>query len=319
MKILFTGSEGSLGQALIPKLVERGHTVTGVDNLTRYGKRPGHAKVKYEFVQGDLIDYNTCRMITYGHDMVIHGAALIFGVGGFHRHCADILGKDVTLTTNMLRASTDHAVKKFVYISSSMVYEKCDTSQEFLLDSPDVYKIPETDYGLSKYMGERLCKSYWQQYMLPYTIWRPFNILTPYEKAENEIGTSHVFADFIKNIVEKKMTTLPIIGDGNQIRCFTWIDDIAECIANYSFGESSKNEHFNLGRVEPVTMLELAEKIREIAYEKGLIKTEKLDFHTVKEYNDDVRKRIPSVDKAKLLLGWEAKTSLNEALRKCVT
>lgn len=317
MRVLLTGSEGSLGQALIPKLIGKGYEVTGIDNLARYGKRPGHAKCKYEFIQADLIDSNICHTLVYKHDVVIHAAAMIFGVGGFHKYCADILGKDVTLITNMLRASCDHNVKRFVYISSSMVYEKCETSEEFLLDSPEVYKIPVTDYGLSKYMGERLCKAYWKQYQLPYTIWRPFNILNPYEKAGHEIGESHVFADFIDKIVYKKLETIPIIGNGQQIRCFTDVDDIANCIADYSLSETTKNEHFNLGRVEPVKMIDLAEKIREIAYGKNLIETQKLKFETIRKYNDDVKKRIPSVGKAQMFFGWKAKTNLRESLNKC--
>ena len=318
MKILVTGSEGSLMQAVIPKLVALGHEVTGVDNLSRYGKRPGHANCKYEFIQADLIDANICHTLTYGQDAVIHGAALIFGVGGFHDRCADILGRDTTLVTNMLRASCDHEVKRFVYISSSMVFERCETSEEFLINSPEVYKIPVTDYGLSKYMGERLCKAYFKQYGLEYTIWRPFNIITPYEKAGHEIGESHVFADFIHNIVHHDKNPLPIIGSGEQVRSFTWIEDVATGIATHSFREATKNEDYNLGRNEPVTMVDLANRIHKIAIRKKLIAESKLTFETVKTFSDDVRKRVPSVAKAEMHLGWKAKTPLNEALEYCV-
>jgi UDP-glucose 4-epimerase len=317
MKILVTGSEGSLMQAVIPKLVAQGHTVMGVDNLSRYGKRAGRAE-GYEFVQTDLIDANICHTLTYGHDVVIHAAALIFGVGGFHERCADILGKDVTLVTNMLRASCDHNIKRFVYISSSMVFERCDSSEEYLINSPEVYKIPVTDYGLSKYMGERLCRAYYKQYGLEFTIWRPFNIITPHEKAGHEIGESHVFADYITNIIQKKLNPLPIIGSGEQVRSFTWIDDVADAIAKNSFSDTTKNEDYNLGRKEPVTMVELAKRIHAIGVRKGLIPDGKLSFETVKEYSDDVRKRVPSVSKAEMFLGWKAKTSLNESLEECI-
>ena len=84
-----------------------------------------------------------------------------------------------------------------------MVYENCpqDINSPVIEDMIDNYPAPYTDYGLSKFVGERVSKAYFKQHGLKYTIWRPFNIITPYEKSEsNDIGISHVFADYIKNI-----------------------------------------------------------------------------------------------------------------------
>ena len=321
-RVLVTGSEGSLMQSVIPKLIAKGYEVSGVDNLVRYGERPGHAS-GYTFYKGDLTDY------AYVNDLfdnvrphyVIQAAARIYGVGGFNAHCADILGNDVALHSNILKAAVEYKTSRVVYISSSMVYETCyqgldEAVQEF---QPDTSIVPYTDYGLSKLVGERLSKSYQRQYGLDYTIWRPFNIITPYEKVTTEeIGISHVFADFIKNIVEKKMNPLPIIGDGEQVRCFTWIDEVAGAIADYSFSDKTKNDIYNLGNPEPISMKELARLIYNIAVEMNIISEGELKFQTTSSYPDDVRVRLPDVSKAKGL-GWEAKQKVGESIRECLT
>ena len=322
MKVLVTGSEGSLMQAVIPKLIDQEYEVVGVDNLVRYGERLGHAGENYTFVKGDLTDRDFVSVLMREHKphLIIQAAARIYGIGGFNRYCADILGEDITLHNNILKSAIDNGVERVAYISSSMVYEKCvqDVNVPVTEDMPFENIAPFTDYGLSKFTGERLSMAFSKQYGLEYTIWRPFNIITPYERSEGEIGTSHVFADFIKNIVLNKFTTLPIIGDGSQIRCFTWIDDVADAIAYHSFDEMTRNEIFNLGNPEPIRMTKLAEIIHEEAMEMGLIQPSTLDFKTVRKYNDDVLVRIPNVNKADLYFGWRAERSVRDSVRECL-
>ena len=318
MRILVTGSEGSLMQAVIPKLIEQGYEVVGVDNLIRYGERPGHAKVDYEFHKVDLTDRNQVETLfkLIKFDYVIQAAARIYGVGGFNKYCADILGEDITLHNNVLREAAAAKVKRVVYISSSMVYENCPQNESIPVweSMIDEFEAPYTEYGLSKFVGERLSQAFAKQYGVDYTIWRPFNIITPYEKVNNQdLGVSHVFADYIENIVVKKMNPLPIIGDGEQIRCFTWIDEVASAIADYSFIDKTKNEIYNLGNPEPITMKQLAQMIFEEAGMSG-----NLQFETVAKYLNDVTVRIPDVSKAKDLLGWEAKQKVRESIRKCL-
>ena len=224
MKILVTGSEGSLMQFVIPVLQERGHEVIGVDNFIRYGEI--ERERNYEFVRGDLTNKDFVDELVSGVDGVIQAAALIYGVGGFHKYPADILSKDVVLHQNILWSMVKHNVKKIAYISSSMVYERCNNHPSKEEDAFESL-VPSTDYGLSKLVGEKMCRAFAKQYGIEYVVWRPFNIITPYEVAENEQGMSHVFADFIKNLIVEKKNPLPIFGDGEQIRCFTWIGDIA--------------------------------------------------------------------------------------------
>ena len=319
-KILVCGSEGSLMQAVIPKLIEQGHKVVGADSLMRYGVQHGK---DYGFHQIDLANPNlTSAMIEQEKpDYIIQAAARIYGVGGFNKYCADILGEDITLHNNVLKAAVKNNVKRVVYISSSMVYENCPQDMDYpvfesMLDS---YPAPNTEYGLSKFTGERLSIAMSKQYGLDYTIWRPFNIITPHEKVNNQdLGVSHVFADFIENIVVKKMNPLPIIGDGSQIRCFTWIDEVADAIADHSFAENTKNEIFNLGNQEPISMIELAALIHLIASEKGLITSDGLLTETVANYKNDVQVRIPDVIKADVILDWTAKIKVADSIRRCL-
>lgn len=320
-KILVTGSEGSLMQAVIPYLLKQGHEVLGVDNLFRYNDRLNIAK-GYLFENVDLTDAVAVEklMSTFKPDYVIQAAARIFGVGGFNKYCADILYNDVTLHGNVLESAANWKVKRVVYISSSMVYENCPQSVDIPVseDMIDKYPSPFTEYGMSKFVGERLSQAYAKQYGLDFTIWRPFNIITPYEKSEGEIGISHVFADYIRNIVIEKKNPLPIIGDGQQIRCFTWIHDVAQAIANHSFDEATRNETFNLGNPEPITMENLAKIIHSQAKERGLVQSDNLEFQTVTNYKNDVLVRIPDVRKAFEKLNWKTSLNVQDTIAICL-
>lgn len=321
MKILVTGSEGSLMQATIPHLIAQGHEVVGVDSLFRYNERMNLAK-GYEFEKIDLTNqFDVDALISRVRpDGIIQAAARIFGVGGFNKYCADILYNDPVLHGNILQSAVKWKVKRVTYISSSMVYENCpqDVDLPVYEDMVDEYPAPYTEYGMSKYVGERLSKAYYKQYGLEYTIWRPFNIITPYEKSEGDIGTSHVFADYIKNIVIEKKNPLPIIGDGSQIRCFTWIDDVAKVIGTMSFDDKSLNETFNLGNPEPFTMAQLAHIIYNKAVDRKLIPAGTLSFETVADYFADVKVRIPNIEKAERVLGFAPTKKLNESIKYCL-
>jgi len=293
-----------------------GHRVRGVDSFFRYGKR--EVRRDYEFIEGDLCDIDLVKRVCKGIDIVIQAAARIFGVGGFHKYPADILSQDVVLHQNVLQVSLKNGIEKVVYISSSMVYERATKipSEE---DDVDNMFIPLTDYGLSKLIGERLCKAFHKQYGLKYTIWRPFNIITPYEKGEDESGISHVFADFIKKIVIDHQNPMEILGDGEQIRCFTWVEDVASAVAKYSLKATTDCQMYNLGNPEPVTMKELATRIYNMARARSVIRDEReLTFRHLPVYEDDVKVRVPSIEKSKTLLGWEPKIKLDEALLRCI-
>jgi nucleoside-diphosphate-sugar epimerase len=316
MKILITGSEGSLAQIVRPYLLKDGHELVGVDNFARYGHI--ERERDYEFITGDLGDTAVVKGIysKYKVDTVFHFAALIYGVVGFHKRPADIIADNNLMTINLLKFGHE-SIKRFIYLSSSMVYERSMKWPHNEEDTDDV-TVMSTSYGLSKYIGERVTQSYNEQYGVEHVIWRPFNIITPFEAPEEE-GFSHVFVDMIEKILVKKQNPLNIFGDGQQIRCFTNIYDVADALARFSLDEKATNQIFNIGNPEPVTIKELAAKIVGIGRKYGLLPEDyTLTFNHQPIYADDVKKRIPDVDKIKKVFGWEAKVKVDESLEKYI-
>jgi len=319
MRILVAGSEGSLMQWTIKHLIAHDHEVIGVDNHARYDDYD-HTRVvdpnEYTFHKADLTDFERTSELVDGVDMVINAAALIYGVKGFHEYPADILSNNVTIHRNVLKAAATANVSRVVYISSSMVYEQDKPPH----NEDDVWSstVPSTDYGLSKVVGERYSRAFEEQYNLEYTIWRPFNIITPYERSEDELGMSHVFADFIRKILIDRQNPMEIFGDGEQVRCFTWIDEVAEAIAEHSFAAETRNEAYNLANPEPVTMKKLARRIFQKGKERGLVEGDELAFDYQPIYDDDVKKRVPVVEKAEADFEWDPNIKLDDALDRCL-
>lgn len=316
MKILMTGSEGSLAQMLIPVLQKNGHEIVGIDNFSRYGTI--ERQRNYEFMQGDLADTAVVKSIfdDFKFDAVFHLAAIIYGVVGFHKRPADIIADNNLMTINLLKYGHEK-IQRFIYLSSSMVYERSFTWPHNEEDTDDI-TVMSTSYGLSKYISERVVQSYHEQYGVEYVIWRPFNIITPFETPEEE-GFSHVFSDMIEKVLVKKQNPLNIFGDGEQIRCFTNIYDVADALSLYSLDARAKNQVFNIGNPEPVTIKELVGHIVRIGKEFGLLPDDySIRYNHQPIYADDVKKRIPGVDKIKDVFGWEARIKVVESLTQYI-
>lgn len=298
---------------VIPKLLQQGHSVLGIDNGQKWGikakKRP------YEFVHGDCTKESTLLPLMVKVDCVIQAAATLYGVMGFHKYAADILGNDPLVQRTVLHAAMRGGVKRFVYISSSMVYDRSN----HCVEEERELALPITDYGLSKLVSERLLKAYAKQYGLEYTIWRPFNALDPEEQESLEQGLSHVVPDFIHRIVHLRQNPLEILGDGQQVRCFCHINEIADVIAKYSFCADTKDQTFNVGRCEAVAMRELAILIYEQAKKMHLVNTyDHLSFKSLPVPETDVRQRIGDFSKIKNVLGWESSIPLRTMIEECL-
>lgn len=316
MKILITGSEGSLAQIVIPYLQRDGHEIVGIDNFARYGHI--ERERSYEFITGDLGDTAVVKSIFDKNEFgaVFHFAALIYGVIGFHKRPADIIADNNLMTINLLKYGHEK-IKRFIYLSSSMVYERSMKWPHAEEDTDDI-TVMSTSYGLSKYIGERVTQSFHEQYGVDYVIWRPFNIITPFEAPEEE-GFSHVFADMIDKILVQKQNPLNVLGDGEQIRCFTNIYDVGDSLAQFSLRDEATNQIYNIGNTEPTTIKELAAKIVRIGKERGLLAEDyELTFKYQPIYADDVKKRIPDATKIKRDFGWEAKIKIEESLEEYI-
>ncbi len=316
MKLLITGSEGSLAQIVIPYLQKEGHEIVGVDNFSRYGTI--ERKREYEFITGDLGDTTVVKSIFSGYkfDAVFHFAAIIYGVVGFHKRPADIIADNNLTTINLLKYGHEY-IQRFIYLSSSMVYERSMKWPHREEDTENIV-VMSTSYGLSKYIGERVTQSFHEQYGTDYVIWRPFNIITPFEAPEEE-GFSHVFADMIDKILVQKQNPVNIFGDGEQIRCFTNIYDVGDSLAQFSLRKEATNQIFNIGNTEPTSIKELAANIVSIGKEYGLLPDNyDLSFKHQPIYADDVKKRIPDVSKIQKTFNWEAKIKIDKSLREYI-
>jgi nucleoside-diphosphate-sugar epimerase len=327
LKILVTGSAGFIAGYLIDELLRAGHEVVGLDNLSKYGQvaRVFDTHTGYRAVVGDAKDGALVRELLAGCDHFVAGAAIIGGISLFHELAYDLLAENERITAAAfdaaIAARADGRLQKITVISSSMVYE-----------STEVYPTPEGEqrrcppprstYGFQKLATEYFAQGALEQYGLPYTIVRPFNCVGIGERrarADKEVfsgnvrlAMSHVLPDLVQKVM-KGQDPLRLFGDGRQVRHYTYGGDLARGIRLAVESPGALNEDFNLSSRESTTVLELAGLIwRKIKGDKPL----RVVFD--KPYPYDVQKRVPSVEKARRVLGFEATTSLSEALDEII-
>lgn len=316
MNILITGSEGNIARYLIPKLKDKGfneNTIYGIDKKDKVSTN------NYTYINDDLTNPNYLNEILPKVNYVIHNASNLYGIGGINKNHADILTENILMTQNLFKnIKKCNNIKKVVYLSSSVVYENNSTCKE-----DEFYNslLPRSGYSLSKIADEKTCEFYKKQYGINYVIWRLFNVIVPYKKNPNDYqGKNHVFVDFIYNIVVNKNRNLQFLGDGNQKRSFVWVNDVVECIANYSFLDTTNNESYNIGSSEQINMKELACVITDVAYKNNYIdfSSNDLEFQTSNDNEFDVYNRKIDLTKTKRELGWEAITSLEYSIENCI-
>jgi len=326
-KVLVTGSAGFIAGYLIPELLAAGWEVTGVDNYSKYGKivKSYDANPHYHFVEGDARDVGLLSDLASDCDQIIALAAMIGGITYFHEFAYDLLAENeriIAATFDAALTARKHGkLKKINVVSSSMVFESTNI---FPSAEGDQFKAapPVSTYGFQKLAVEYFAKGAWEQYKLPYTIIRPFNCVGTGEQralADKEIlsgniklAMSHVVPDLIQKIL-KGQDPLHILGDGSQIRHYTYGGDLARGIRLCLERPEAVNEDFNLSTIASTTVLELAEIIwHKIQPEK------KFDVISENAYQYDVQKRIPKVEKAKKMLGFKADTSLEMALDEII-
>jgi nucleoside-diphosphate-sugar epimerase len=327
-KVLITGSAGFIGGYVVEELLSRGHEVVGLDNYSKYGP-VSHwydTDPRYQFVQGDARDVELLSGLLEDCDHFIAGAAMIGGISYFHAYAYDLLATN----ERIMAASCDAAIKahkagrlqKVTYLSSSMVFESTDRwpSKE---GDERLVPPPLSSYGFQKLAVEYYAHAAWDQYKLPYTIVRPFNCVGVGEgralgeaevlSGNVKLAMSHVVPDLVQKIV-KGQDPLHILGEGNQVRHYTYGGDLAKGIVVAMEHPAARNEDFNVSTAESTTVLELAELI----WHK--IKGGDVPFRFVSDdpFEYDVQKRVPDVTKAREVLGFEATTSLDKMLDEVI-
>lgn len=327
MKIVVTGSAGFIGGYLVAELLAHGHEVVGLDNYSKYGevRRTYDDHPNYRFVFGDARDVELIESILDGADHLIAGAARIGGIAYFHEYAYDLLAEN----ERIIAATCDAAIaahgggrlQKVTYLSSSMVFESTDRWPSVEGDERQI-PPPLSSYGFQKLAVEYFARAAWDQYRLPYTIVRPFNCVGIGEaralgsaqvmSGNVSLAMSHVVPDLIQKIA-KGQDPLHLLGDGSQVRHYTYGGDLARGIVRAVEHPEARNEDFNLSTAESTTVLELAELIwRKM---KGDVP---FRFVSDDPFEHDVQNRVPSVEKAARLLGFRATTSLDEMLDEVI-
>jgi nucleoside-diphosphate-sugar epimerase len=327
MKILVTGSAGFICGYLVEELLQNGHKVVGIDNYSKYGqvKKSYDGHPDYQFYQHDMKDVDFIKERIADCDHIVAAAAMIGGISYFHEQAYELLAEN----ERILAATFDAAIwahntkklQKITVLSSSMVYE-CAVS--FPSKEGDQRKCPPplSTYGFQKLASEYYCQGAFEQYGLPYTIARPFNCVGTGEKralCDKEIysgnvtlAMSHVVPDLVQKAV-RGQDPLYIFGSGNQIRHYTYAGDLARGIRLCIEHPNAVNQDFNLSTPVSTTVLELAEAIW-----KKINPDKPFRYVSEEPYKYDVQKRVPSVQKAKDLLGFSADTKLDAILNEVI-
>jgi UDP-glucose 4-epimerase len=313
---------------LVAELLQAGHDVIGVDNFSKYGPvRRGHdSDPRYRLVEGDAKDATLLTELAMDCDQVVAGAAMIGGISYFHEFAYDLLAENERISAATFDAAVaahrGGRLERVTVISSSMVFESSavfPTPEGAELASPP----PRSTYGFQKLATEYFARGAHEQYRLPYTIVRPFNCVGIGErralrdhdvKSGNvKLAMSHVVPDLCQKVL-KGQDPLHILGDGSQIRHYTYGGDLARGIRLAMESTHAVNEDFNLSTAQSTSVRELAETIWRKVYTDG----RPLNLVSDPPYEHDVHRRVPDVTKARDVLGFVATTTLDEMLDEVV-
>jgi UDP-glucose 4-epimerase len=304
-RVLVTGGVGTIGTAVVK------HLIADADYEVRVSDQrpaPQWMRESCEVHTGDLRELGEARKAMQGCSHVLHLAAIVGGIGNFHKLPHTLTEVNNALYNAIFRAALDVEVERFVYVSSSMVFERAEefpTTEEYIDRTP----TPQSAYGFSKLTGEVYCRAAHDEHGLPYTICRPFNAYGPGEMPEDEPGIAHAVPDLIKKVLSGQKP-LQIFGSGEQTRTLTHVDDIADGIVTATAHPAGLNEDFNVSASEELTVAQIAR----ICWEACGNDADDFELEHLPSFEVDVQRRWPSVDKAERLLGWSARIGVVEGI-----
>ncbi len=319
LTVCVSGGSGFIGQSLVKLLVEKEEIgrVYVVDTVQPEFKHP---KVVWKLadlrVEAPIIDEKV--------SVIFALAALIGGIRYFSNHPAEILSENAKIMATTLEWSRKMLGQPFIcYVSSSMVYEGAQTIP-LKEDMTSYIPAPESAYGFSKFVGEKMLEAYADQYKQEYVVIRPFNAYGT--ESPKEEGVSHVIPDLIRKILQgqgTKQRPLRLIGSGTQHRNFTHVEDIVEGIwkatlNTYIYQQSvmvhtmhPKNIAYNISSPDSISIIHLAQKIWLLIKGPDALP---LHYETTPAPMHDVSVRIPCTRRANKYLKWKATRTLDQEL-----
>lgn len=308
MKVLVTGAAGFIGSHLVERLLKEGFFVFGVDNFDILYDAEIKIKNLLNFVNNDnfafssldIREFNALEEVfkKYDFDVVIHLAAR----AGVRRSIQEPeIYEDINVrgTLNILDLSKKYKIKNFIFASSSSVYgneSSVPFKEDFSADKPI------SPYAATKRTGELLCYTYNNLYKLPVTCLRFFTVYGPRQRPTMAI---YKFVNMIKD-----GKTIELFGDGTSSRDYTYVSDIVDGIV-LSVKKVFDYEIINLGSGNPISLTELIEIIEKVMGKKANIKK-------IPMQEGDVNTTFADISKAKKLLGYKPKVTIEEGIKKFV-
>jgi len=304
-RVLVTGGAGTIGAAVVRRLLRDPSYEVRVSDQR---PAPQWMREGCEVHVGDLRVRAQARAATEGCTHVIHLAAIVGGIANFHKLPHTLTAVNSALYDAVIQAALDCSVERFTYVSSSMVFER---ATQFPTTEEHVWEVamPRSAYGFSKLAGEVWCRAAHDEHGLPYTICRPFNAYGPGEMPDDEPGIAHAVPDLIRKVLSGQHP-LQIFGSGEHTRTLTHVDDIADGVVVAMDSPAGLHGDFNISASQEMTVAEIARMIWEVCgRDPAQFELEHLPTFAV-----DVVRRWPSVEKARTVLGWEAKIGVRDGL-----
>jgi UDP-glucose 4-epimerase len=299
-KIFISGVAGFLGSHLADKFIEKGHSVVGTDSLI--GGYMDNVSSEVEFYTYDCNFLNSMKKITKDVDVVYHCAATAYeGLSVFSPY--HITKNVFQNTASVLTAAVSNNVKRFIFASSMARYGKNEVPF-----NENMEPNPQDPYGIAKVASELLVRNVSETHGLEHVIAVPHNIIGPRQKYDDPYR--NVAAIFINRMLQGKQ---PIIyGDGNQKRCFSFVDDDIKCLEKMAFQGGLDGQIINIGPDEEfVTVNELAGNIADLL-------NFKLDPIYVKDRPQEVKLATCSANKARELLDYNTSYTLEKGLKQMI-
>ena len=305
-RILITGGAGFIGTSLALRLIDDNDIVI-FDNLHRNAMKEtslvGHPRLT--FIEGDVLDEQALLKAAQGCDVVIHMAS-IAGVDTVMKNPVLTMKVSLLGTYNALEAAhRSGCCERFIDFSTSEVFGR----YAFRVTEGDATQLGAVGearwtYAVSKLATEHLALNYQKQYGLPALSIRPFNIYGP-----RQVGSGAVHHFIVKALRGEELT---IHNDGAQIRSWCYIDDIVEGILLALVKEEAVGHAFNIGNPRStVTIYHLAREIVRLAESQSTLRHIEWNF-------PDVELRVPAIDKARELLGFQPEVDLQDGLRRTI-
>jgi len=303
-RILVTGGAGFIGSHQVDRLLHEGFQVTVIDDLStgQAGNINRHKNRKeFNFIKGDIRDFKLVKKIMKDVDAVFHEAALTSVALSVED---PILTNDinVTGTLNLLKACSDHHVKRFMFASSAAIYGDTPLTQK----REDMTPNPTSPYGASKLAAENYVKLFHELYGLETVILRYFNVYGPRQNFSTNGSEGGVIAIFLNRMLKNAP---PVIhGDGKQTRDFVHVQDIVEANMLALNNKAAAGEVFNIATGKKASVNQVTDTMKEILNRKSLE-----TIHAAPRPGD-IRHIYADISKAEKVLGFHPKTPLKEGL-----